>query len=332
MGALTGVSQTPIAGTARAAVITGPGEVEFQDLEVPNPGPGEVRIKVEGCGVCASNLEIWGGQPWFEYPFEPGAPGHEGWGRVDEIGDGVAGVEVGERAAFLSGHAYAEYDIAKADQLVRLPAKLDGQAVPAEPLGCAMNIFRRSDIQPGQTVAVVGAGFLGNLVTQLAVNAGARVISISRRDFALEMAKQYGASDTIKFGDDRNSVVEQVKQITGEKLCERVIEAVGKQEGLDLATELTGERGKLIVAGYHQDGARQVNMWLWNWRGIDVINAHERDPQVYAEGMRLAIDAVVGGKMDPSPMYTEFALGSLAEALDATRDRPDGFIKAVVKV
>jgi hypothetical protein len=75
-----------------------------------------------------------------------------------------------------------------------------------------------------------------------------------------------------------------------------------------------------------------VNMWLWNWRGIDVINAHERDPQVYAEGMRLAIHAVVAGKMDPSPMYTEFALGSLAEALDATRDRPDGFVKAVVKV
>ena len=332
MGALTGVSQTPTARTARAAVITGPGEVEFNDVELPRPAAGEVRIKLEGSGVCASNLEIWGGQPWFEYPFEPGAPGHEGWGRVDELGEGVEGVEIGDRVAFLSGHAYAEYDLAKADQLVKLPAELDGIPVPAEPLGCAMNIFRRSDIQAGQTVAVVGAGFLGNLVTQLAVGAGARVISISRRDFALETAKQYGASETIKFVDDRNTVVEQVKEITGEKLCERVIEAVGKQEGLDLATELTGERGKLIVAGYHQDGGRQVNMWLWNWRGIDVINAHERDPQVYAEGMRLAIDALVAGKIDPSPMYTEFALGSLDEALDATRDRPDGFVKAVVKV
>ena len=332
MRALTGVSQTPTARTARAAVITGPGEVEFNDVELPRPAAGEVRIKLEGSGVCASNLEIWGGQSWFEYPFEPGAPGHEGWGLVDELGEGVDGVEIGDRIAFLSGHAYAEYDLAKADQLVKLPAELDGIPVPAEPLGCAMNIFRRSDIQAGQTVAVVGAGFLGNLVTQLAVGAGARVISISRRDFALETAKQYGASETIKFVDDRNTVVEQVKEITGEKLCERVIEAVGKQEGLDLATELTGERGKLIVAGYHQDGGRQVNMWLWNWRGIDVINAHERDPQVYAEGMRLAIDALVAGKIDPSPMYTEFALGSLDEALDATRDRPDGFVKAVVKV
>jgi len=330
MAANTGVSQTPFEKTARAAVVTGPGEIEFRDIALPQPARGEVRIRVEGCGVCASNLEIWGGQPWFEYPLESGAPGHEGWGYVDALGDGVDDIDVGERVAFLSGHAYAEYDVANADQLVMLPPQLDGKLSPMEPLGCAMNIFRRSDIQPGQTVAIVGAGFLGNLVTQLAVEVGARVISISRRDFALEMARQYGASETIKLIDN-NSVVEQVKELTGGQFCERVIEAVGKQEALDLATELCAERGKLIIAGYHQDGARQVNMWLWNWRGLDVINAHERDPQVYIKGMQLAIDAIVKERLDPSPMYTEFALEDLAKALDATRDRPDGFVKAVIK-
>jgi len=54
-----------------------------------------------------------------------------------------------------------------------------------------------------------------------------------------------------------------------------VIEAAGQQWPLDLATELTRERGRLIIAGYHQDGPRQINMQLWNWRGLDVINAHE---------------------------------------------------------
>jgi threonine dehydrogenase-like Zn-dependent dehydrogenase len=330
MAANTGVSRTPSEKTARAAIITGPGQIELQEIEMPHPAAGEVRIRVEGCGVCASNLEIWGGQPWFEYPMEPGAPGHEGWGYIDELGAGVADLDVGERVAFLSGHAYAEYDIAKADQVVKLPPQLDGQLIPAEPLGCAMNIFRRSDIQAGQTVAVVGAGFLGNLVTQLAVESGARVISISRRDFALEMARAYGASETIELVDN-NSVIEQVRQLTGDRLCDRVMEAVGKQEALDLATELCAERGKLIIAGYHQDGPRQVNMWLWNWRGVDVINAHERDPQIYVEGMKLAIDAVVKERLDPTPMYTEYSLGDLGAALDATRDRPDGFVKAVIK-
>jgi threonine dehydrogenase-like Zn-dependent dehydrogenase len=72
-------------------------------------------------------------------------------------------------------------------------------------------------------------------------------------------------------------------------------------------------------------------MWLWNWRGIDVINAHERDPQVYVEGIREAVKAVAEGRLDPSPLYTHrFKLDELNQALDATRDRPMGFLKAIV--
>ncbi|HEX6015165.1 MAG TPA: hypothetical protein VFY87_25875, partial [Geminicoccaceae bacterium] len=109
------------------------------------------------------------------------------------------------------------------------------------------------------------------------------------------------------------------------------VEAVGKQGPLDLATELTRERGRLIVAGYHQDGPRQVNMQLWNWRGLDVVNAHERDPKIYVQGIREAVDAVASGRLDPGRLYTHtFPLDGLGAALDATRDRPDGFLKALV--
>jgi threonine dehydrogenase-like Zn-dependent dehydrogenase len=130
---------------------------------------------------------------------------------------------------------------------------------------------------------------------------------------------------------EHNAIIGQVKELTGGAFCERVIEAVGKQWPLDLAGELTGERGRMIVAGYHQDGARQVNMWLWNWRGLDVINAHERDPKIYLAGIREAVDAVAAGRLDPRPLYTDaFPLERLGDALDATRDRPDGFLKALV--
>jgi threonine dehydrogenase-like Zn-dependent dehydrogenase len=85
------------------------------------------------------------------------------------------------------------------------------------------------------------------------------------------------------------------------------------------------------VAGYHQDGPRNVNMQLWNWRGLDVINAHERDPKVYREGMREVVNAVASGRIDTSSLYTHtFPLDRLDQALDATRDRPDGFLKALV--
>ena len=316
--------------TMRAAVLFGPGQIRMDELAVPEPGPGQVRVKLEGCGVCASNLGPWSGPEWLTYPGEPGGMGHEGWGLVEAVGEGVSDIAVGDRVAALSYNSYASHDLADADKVVKLPPELAGQPFPGEPLGCAFNIFRRADIQAGQTVAIVGIGFLGALLTRLATDAGARVIAISRRDYSLEVARQFGAAETVPM-DDHARIIEIVKELTGGRFCERVIEAVGKQWPLDLAAELTAERGKLIIAGYHQDGPRQVNMWLWNWRGIDVINAHERDPEVYVDGIREAVKAVAEGRLDPSPLYTHrFKLDELNQALDATRDRPMGFLKAIV--
>lgn len=316
--------------TMRAAVLTGPGKVKLASSPLPQPGPGQVLIRLEGCGVCASNLGPWAGPDWMRFPTEPGGLGHEGWGFIAALGEGVAQFEVGQRVAALSYHAYAEYDVADESMVVALPAALDGKTFPAEPLGCALNIFRRAEIEPGQTVAIVGIGFLGAVLTQLAAKAGARVIAISRRPFSLDVARAMGAAETIPM-DDHWRIIERVRALTAEKLCPRVIEAVGKQWPLDLAAELTAERGKLIVAGYHQDGPRQVNMQMWNWRGFDVINAHERDPAVYVRGMREAVDAVASGRLDIGPLLTHsFPLERLDKALDATRDRPDGFLKAIV--
>jgi threonine dehydrogenase-like Zn-dependent dehydrogenase len=316
--------------TMRAASLAAPGSIRVDDVALPEPGPGQVRIKLEGCGVCASNLTPWEGPEWMQFPTEPGSLGHEGWGVIDAVGEGVVGLSVGTRVAALSYKSYAQYDLAEADAVVPLPESLGDAPFPGEPLGCAMNIFRRADIKAGQTVAIVGIGFLGAILTRLATDAGARVIAVSRRPYSLDVARRFGAAETIPM-EDHNGIIERVKELTNGAFCERVIEAVGKQWPLDLAAELTAERGKLIVAGYHQDGPRQVNMWLWNWRGLDVINAHERDSKVYMDGIREAVEAVASGRLDPSELYTHrYRLDQLDEALNATRDRPDGFLKALV--
>lgn len=316
--------------TMLAATLSEPNRIEIQEAAIPEPGPGEVRVRLEGCGVCASNLPPWEGRPWFNYPMEPGQLGHEGWGVVDAAGPGVDDIQPGLRVAMLSNHAYAQYDTTAVDQVVALPDALFDTPLPGEPLGCAMNIFRRCDIEPEHTVAIVGIGFLGALLTRLIANAGAHVIAISRRPYSLEVGKAMGAAETIPM-DDHWQVIETVKELTDGRFCDRVIEAVGKQWPLDLAGELTRERGRLVVAGYHQDGPRQVNMQLWNWRGLDVVNAHERDPQVYVDGIRRAVDAVERKDIDPGPLYTHrFPLERLTDALEATRDRPDGFMKALV--
>ncbi|HEX8561707.1 MAG TPA: zinc-binding dehydrogenase [Flavobacterium sp.] len=323
-------SNFPEIQTIKAAVLVAPKQIEVRDVAMPAPKTGEIRVKLEGCGVCASNIPVWEGREWFSYPVSGGNPGHEGWGTVEAIGEGVIGVTVGERIACLSYNAYAEYDIAKASEIVKLPAFLDGKPFPGEPLGCAMNIFNRCDIQPGQTVAIIGAGFLGVLLVQLAKSAGANVIAVSQRAFSLETAAKAGADHLVPM-DDHYRIIEKVGELTNGKFCERVIEVTGKEWPLNLSIELTAERGRLIVAGFHQDGLRQVNMQLLNWRGIDLINAHERDPKQYVQGMRDAITAIEAGKMDPFPFFTHsYPLEDAQEAFEHLRSRPDGFIKALL--
>jgi threonine dehydrogenase-like Zn-dependent dehydrogenase len=314
----------------RAAVLTGAGKLKIEEVPLPEPGLGQVRIRLQGCGVCASNLTPWEGPDWMQFPTEPGALGHEGWGVVDAVGEGVTGLKAGDRVGALSGKAYAQYDLAEASQVVRIPASLSDVDLPLEPFGCAINIFRRSDVQAGQTVAIIGIGFLGAILVKLASDAGARVVAISRRQESLDLARRLGAAETIPM-HDHWQIIERVREFTNGAFCDRVIEAVGKQWPLDIAAELTRDGGRLVIAGYHQDGPRQVNMQLWNWRGFDVANAHERDPAVSVQGMREAVEAIEQGVIDPKLLITHrYPLNRLDEALNATRDRPGNFVKAVV--
>lgn len=313
----------------RAAVVEAPGRFSLKNADIPEPALGEVRIRLEGTGICASDLPVWQGRPWFQYPLSPGRPGHEGWGRIDAVGAGVSGLKPGDRVASFSTSTYAEYDIARADEVVPLPDSLDGKPFPGEPLGCAINSFRRCDVWEGDDVAIVGGGFQAMLMVQLAVQALARVVVLSRRPFALDLARQMGAHETILL-DDHARVIERAMKIARADGYDRVIETTGYQWPLDIAGELTRVRGRLIIAGYHQE-PRQVNMQLWNWRGIDVVNAHERDPHMYQQGMARAVVAVKEGKLNPWPLFTHvFALQDLDKALETASKRPEGFVKAII--
>jgi len=304
----------------RAAVISSPREVRICERRAPEPGPGEVLVALDGAGICASELPVWQGREWFSYPLAAGEPGHEGWGRVAACGEGVQGLSRGERVALISQRAHAEYDLAPARSVVPLPAAWAPEApFPGEPLACAVNVHRRAALTGGERVAVLGAGFLALALVQLLAGAGARVEVVARRRAALERALQAGAERV--WGMEERGL---------QGPFDVVIEATGAQAPLDLAGQLCAVRGRLVIAGYHQDGPRQVDMRLWNWRGLDVINAHERDPAVYAEGLRAAVRAVQAGRLRPAALITHrFSLQRLGEAYALAAARPDGFVKAV---
>src|SRR5690606_4587510 len=257
---------------------------------------GEVLLELEGCGVCASNLPAWQGRSWFQYPMAAGSPGHEPWGRVVERGDTTA-PPIGTRVTGLSWRAYAEFDIARTEHLVPVPERYEHRPFPGEALACAMNVFERSLIQRGMRVAVVGAGFIGGMLVQAATAAGASVTAFSQRQWSLDRAVQQGAVAAMP-------IEEGLVAAQDGDAFDCVIECTGMQQGLDAASKLVGVRGRLVIAGYHQEGLRSIDIGEWNWKGIDVINAHERAPARYLAGVRAAIEAIEQKRVDPWPLFT----------------------------
>ena len=143
-------------------------------------------------------------------------------------------------------------------------------------------------------------GFLGTVVARLCELGGVAVAAVRRGD---EPARSFAT----------------------------VVEAAGTQDALDTASRLVATGGTLVIAGFHQDGPRTVDLQSWNWRGLDVFNAHERDPGRIVEGIREAVRLAVAGELDVRELVTHrFALDELDDAFEAASRRGPGFLKAVV--
>jgi threonine dehydrogenase-like Zn-dependent dehydrogenase len=289
------------------------------DVAEPAAASGEAVVRIEACGVCGSDLNAWRGVPGIEYPLGPGAPGHETVGEVVALGDGVSSLRVGDRVTGLMWNGLAEYGVARAENLVVLPSAKPG--LLGEPLACAMNVLRRSGLRAGERFSIVGFGYLAALLVHL-LPAPAPWVAISRREDSRELALRLGAEAAYGF-DSVPSVLWDSFGVT--------IEAAGVQQTLDFATWLTSYGGRLVIAGYHADGPRTVNMQSWNWKGMDVINAHERQPAAYVEALRSALGVVAARQVDFSFLHTHrLPLGEAPGAFELAERRPAGFVKAIV--
>ncbi|HTZ72130.1 MAG TPA: alcohol dehydrogenase catalytic domain-containing protein, partial [Acetobacteraceae bacterium] len=203
-------------------VATKGGPLELVERDMPEPGPGEVRVKIQACGVCHSDSVAKDGLfPNVPYPI---VPGHEIAGVIDAVGAGVIGWDVGTRVGvgWFGGHCgrcepcrrgllidcrnlripgvtydggYAEAMVCPADALARMPEEL--AAADAAPLLCAgvttFNALRESGARPGDLVAIQGIGGLGHLGVQFAVKMGFRTVAIARGSDKEKLARQLGA-------------------------------------------------------------------------------------------------------------------------------------------
>ena len=259
----------------RAVQVTRPkGPLEIVEREIPEPGAGHVRITVEACGVCHSDVFTKEGNwPGIQYPR---VPGHEIAGIIDAIGTGVAGWKPGQRVGvgWHGGHCgycdscrrgdfvacqiapqvsgisydggYAEYMIAPAGTLALIPEGLS--AVDAGPLMCAgvttFNSLRNSGAQLGDLVAVLGVGGLGHLGIQFAAKMGFKTVAIARGKDKEPLSRKLGASRYID-SQAQDAAAELVK-LGGARV---ILATVTSGKAMAAVLAGLGVNGKLIILG-----------------------------------------------------------------------------------
>ena len=283
--------------TMKAAQVPKPG-ADFQvvEIEIPSPGAGQVRIKVQACGVCHSDLFTKeGAWPGIQYPR---APGHEVVGTIDELGAGVSGWPKGQRigVGWHGGHdgtcrecrrgdfrncrnvqvpgisydgGYQEYMLAPVEALVPIPDSLG--STEAAPLLCAgittFNALRHSGAFPGDLVAVQGIGGLGHLGIQFASKFGYNVAAIGRGPETAPLAKKLGAS--LYIDSAATNPAAALQRLGGARV---ILATAPSAKAMSALVDGLGPNGKLMVIGASPDpievtpvqlisGSRTIQGW-----------------------------------------------------------------------
>jgi len=212
----------------------GPEVLEWEDVTVGEPGPGEARIMHKACGV--NMLDVYQRTGLYKIPLPSGA-GTEGAGVVDAVGQGVIHIKPGDRVAYAGGPlgSYSEMRIMPADRLCVLPPALSfeqGAAMMLKGLTVQYLLRRTYKVQPGDTVLFhAAAGGVGLIACQWLKALGATVIGTAGSDEKCALAKQHGADYCINY--QKEKFLERVKDITGGKGLPVVYDSVGKETFMD---------------------------------------------------------------------------------------------------
>ena len=303
----------------KAAVVTSFTEpLEIQDRPVPEPGPGQVLVRMETSGLCHTDIHAAHGD-WPVKPTPPFVPGHEGVGIVEAVGDGVTHRSVGERVAIpWLGHAcghcdqcvsgwetlceeqqnsgysidgtFSEYAVADATYVVPVPAEVS--PLDAAPLTCAgvttYKAIKVANIQPSERVAIYGIGGLGHLAVQYARLVGGTVIAVDIDDAKLELARELGADHVVNAAT--SDPVAAIEALGGADVAVvlAVIPAVFEQ-----AFAALRRGGRLVCVGLppETDGPMSLPIFPTVLKGISVIGS------------------IVGTRQDLTEVFDLHALG-----------------------
>ncbi len=336
----------------KAAVLTDTGSVAVEERERPEPGPDDVVIEVEACGVCKTDYHMFHGT----FPVDhPRVLGHEAAGTVAAVGDGVEDVAVGDRVALnpsipcnrcsackagrenlceratsiggasdrIVDGAFAEYvrvPVGNVEPVGDLPMR---KAALAEPLGCCVHGVEQADVDHGDTVVLIGAGPIGLLLLQTFRSAGAGEILVSepvadRRGLAADLGADYVIDPTAV--DPEDAIEERVGDV------DVAVEVVGLPATIRQALDLPAPGGRTLLFGVPpQDASVEINPFDYYYDEIELTGTYSLRPADFQR----AVELLRRERVTVDPLVTdELGLGELTTAFDRM-DRSEGMKKLV---
>ena len=349
--------------TMRAAVTRDWNDIRIEEVPVPVLEQGEVLVRVGACGICGTDLKIVAGV--YEGSWPPALPfiqGHEWAGTVAALGEGVTGLQVGDRVAAenhkgcgtcancrrgrynlcevarskgraykLYGHsaqgAFADYAARPAGLLHKLPDAVsfeEGTIVNQGALG--LHAIRRCRIEPGDTVAVIGPGLVGLITVQLAKAVGATRLIVAGRGPRLELAKELGADEVVDIS--KTDTVEGIRALTNGIGADCAFECAGAPEAVVASVNCVKRGGRVALVGLTGNKEVAFNTDRMTLDEVDVFGVRS-SPNAYPELINLIAAAKVNVKKLVSRVYP---LEQINEAFDAFRKREGGAIRMVIKI
>lgn len=338
-----------------AAILYGRKDVRVERVPVPQIGPGEVLVRVRTALTCGTDLKVWLRGYHARMIVPPSVFGHEFSGTVEAVGAGVSAFQPGMRVVaansapcgecfycrrgaetvcedllFLNG-AYAEYVRVPARiverNLLEIPPRLSfAEAALVEPLACVVRGFEETQVQAGDTVAVLGAGPIGLMFLQLAKWHGARVIVAGRRQTRLDAAARLGADHVVDAS--AGDLVSQVKALTeGGRGVDRVIECAGHPDAWEMAVSMARKGGLVqLFGGCPADTKVHLDTHLLHYCEISIRSCFHHTPR----HVREALDLLARGAVDVQALVRgEEPLSRLPAVLERMASR-DGLLKTAI--
>ncbi|MBW1919886.1 MAG: alcohol dehydrogenase catalytic domain-containing protein [Deltaproteobacteria bacterium] len=346
----------------KAVVLMGPNKLEIKEVDTPRTGPQDVLIKVQATAVCSSDVSLiakpWEAQP----PYGSFIIGHEYAGIVAAVGDTVDEFSVGDRVAveasygcgrcrncrlgnytaclnygnlkrghwangFTTNGGFAQYALNQLNTVYKIPDSIEfDEAALITNLGCVLYGFQTTGgYIVGDDVAIIGPGPLGLISASVArALCAERIFLIGTRSSRLETGKSIGADRIINVHDE--DPVKVVREETGGKGADLVIESSGAPTGIQTAVEMCKRMGKVLLLGYPEEPA-SLNFAMMGMRNIHIFSVRGEGWANCARGISLLSQ----GKVTLKPLATHsFPLDQVEEAFRTFTERIGGAIKVIV--